>query len=166
MISILNTINSSISGFIFTTSLPPTVLAGSLASVRILRSDEGRQLRARHQANVRYLRSALFKAGVGVEMTPSHIIPVHVGNPALCSALSDVLLQQYGHYVQAINFPTVPRGQEKLRVAPTPHHTEEMMDQFVKDLQSAWLDLGLPLTTGAGELQQQTMAPTLAPLAA
>ena len=146
----LDSINSSISGFIFTTSLPPTVLAGSLASVRILRSEEGRQLRARHQANVRYLRSALFNAGVAVEATPSHIIPVHVGDPALCSALSDVLLQRYGHYVQAINFPTVPRGQEKLRIAPTPHHTEEMMDQFVKDLQSAWSDLGLPLTAGAG----------------
>ena len=138
------------SGFIFTTSLPPTVLAGSLASIRILRSEEGRQLRARHQANVRYLRSALFAAGVGVETTPSHIIPVHVGNPVLCSTLSDVLLQKYGHYVQAINYPTVPRGQEKLRIAPTPHHTEAMMDQFVKDLQSAWLDLGLPLKTGSG----------------
>ena len=141
----LESFNVSISGFIFTTSLPPTVLAGSLASVRILRSEEGRQLRARHQDNVRYLRSALFNAGVAVEATPSHIIPVHVGDPALCSALSDVLLQRYGHYVQAINFPTVPRGQEKLRIAPTPHHTQEMMDMFVKDLQSAWLDLGLPL---------------------
>ena len=107
-------------------------------------------MRARHQANVRYLRSALFAAGVGVETTPSHIIPVHVGNPVLCSTLSDVLLQKYGHYVQAINYPTVPRGQEKLRIAPTPHHTEAMMDQFVKDLQSAWLDLGLPLKTGSG----------------
>ena len=126
------------------------MLAGSLASVRILRSEEGRQLRSRHQDNVRYLRSALFNAGVAVEATPSHIIPVHVGDPALCSALSDVLLQRYGHYVQAINFPTVPRGQEKLRIVPTPHHTQEMMDQFVKDLQSAWLDLGLPLTAGAG----------------
>jgi len=166
---LIDVVRSYGAGFIFTTSLPPTVLAGSLASVRILRSEEGRQLRARHQANVRYLRAALFKAGVGVEATPSHIIPVHVGNPALCSALSDVLLQRYGHYVQAINFPTVPRGQEKLRIAPTPHHTEEMMDQFVKDLQCAWLDLGLPLTTGgpcsAGEPQER-LASTLAPLAA
>ena len=138
------------SGFIFTTSLPPTVLAGSLASIRLLRSAEGRQLRGQHQANVQYLRKALFAAGVGVEQTPSHIIPVHVGNPALCSALSDILLQKYGHYVQAINYPTVPRGQEKLRIAPTPHHTKEMMDRFVKDLQSAWLDLGLPLKAGTG----------------
>ena len=137
-------------GFIFTTSLPPTVLAGSLASVRLLRSDEGRQLRAQHQYNVNYLRSALFAAGVGVEQTPSHIIPVHVGNPGLCTALSDVLLHKYGHYVQAINYPTVPKGHEKLRIAPTPHHTPAMMDQFVRDLTSAWSDLGLPLRTGTG----------------
>jgi len=147
---LVDVVRSYGAGFIFTTSLPPTVLAGSLASIRILRSEEGRQLRARHQSNVRYLRSALFAAGVGVETTPSHIIPVHVGNPVLCSTLSDILLQKYGHYVQAINYPTVPRGQEKLSIAPTPHHTEAMMDQFVKDLQSAWLDLGLPLKTGSG----------------
>ena len=109
-----------------------------------------RQLRARHQLNVEYLRRSLFAAGVGVEQTPSHIIPVHVGNPVLCSNLSEILLQKYGHYVQAINYPTVPRGQEKLRIAPTPHHTKAMMDGFVKDLQSAWQDLGLPLRAGAG----------------
>ena len=85
-----------------------------------------------------------------MEQTPSHIIPVHVGNPVLCSNLSELLLQKYGHYVQAINYPTVPRGQEKLRIAPTPHHTKAMMDGFVKDLQSAWLDLGLPLRAGSG----------------
>ena len=107
-------------------------------------------MREQHQANVQYLRRALFAAGVGVEQTPSHIIPVHVGNPALCSDLSDILLQKYGHYVQAINYPTVPRGQEKLRIAPTPHHTRAMMDTFVKDLTRAWLDLGLPLKAGAG----------------
>ena len=119
-------------GFIFTTSLPPTVLAGSLASIRLLRSQEGRQLRSRHRENVEYLRASLFAAGVGVEQTPSHIIPVHVGNPVLCSSLSDLLLQRYGHYVQAINYPTVPRGQEKLRIAPTPHHTKVKMHIFAK----------------------------------
>lgn len=147
---LIDVVRSYGAGFIFTTSLPPTVLAGSLASVRILRSGEGRQLRAQHQINVEYLRRSLFAAGVGVEQTPSHIIPVHVGNPVLCSNLSELLLQKYGHYVQAINYPTVPRGQEKLRIAPTPHHTKAMMDGFVKDLQSAWLDLGLPLRAGAG----------------
>jgi len=148
--NLIDVVRSYGAGFIFTTSLPPTVLAGSLASIRLLRSQEGRQLRSRHRENVEYLRASLFAAGVGVEQTPSHIIPVHVGNPVLCSSLSDLLLQRYGHYVQAINYPTVPRGQEKLRIAPTPHHTKAMMDQFVKDLQAAWLDLGLPLKTGCG----------------
>jgi len=132
-------------GFIFTTSLPPTVLSGATASIRVLRSEEGRMLRAKHRANVDYLRNKLVSAGVSVEHTPSHIIPVHVGNPALCTALSDQLIQQFGHYVQAINYPTVPRGEEKLRIAPTPHHTTEMMDQFVLDLTKIWIDLGLPM---------------------
>jgi len=142
---LVDVVRSYGAGFIFTTSLPPTVLSGALASIRVLRSGEGRELRARHQHNVAYLRSNLLKAGVRVEHTPSHIIPVHVGDPATCSALSDALMKQYGHYVQAINFPTVPRGEEKLRVAPTPHHTEEMMDQFTEDLAEIWVKLGLQL---------------------
>jgi len=143
--SLVDVVRSYGAGFIFTTSLPPTVLSGATASIRILRSEEGRQLRARHRANVDYLRQKLMMAGVSVEHTPSHIIPVHVGDPALCSSLSDELIQQFGHYVQAINYPTVPRGEEKLRIAPTPHHTIEMMDKFVEDLTKIWLDLGLPI---------------------
>jgi len=141
--NLVDVVRSYGAGFIFTTSLPPTVLSGALASIRILRSEEGRELRNRHQMNVAYLRENLLNAGVSVEHTPSHILPVHVGNPALCSALSDRLMKQYGHYVQAINYPTVPRGQEKLRIAPTPHHTTEMMDQFTEDLSQIWVSLGL-----------------------
>jgi len=144
---LVDVIRSYGAGFIFTTSLPPTVLSGALASIRILRSAEGRRLRGQHQENVTYLRNQLNQAGVSVEHTPSHILPVHVGDPALCTAVSDQLLQ-YGHYVQAINFPTVPRGQEKLRIAPTPHHTTEMMDEFVVDLKEIWTNLGLPLNKG------------------
>eukprot|EP00092_Neocalanus_flemingeri_P023840 GFUD01025865.1.p1 GENE.GFUD01025865.1~~GFUD01025865.1.p1 ORF type:complete len:533 (-),score=146.48 GFUD01025865.1:151-1749(-) len=143
--SLVDVVRSYGAGFIFTTSLPPTVLSGATASIRVLRSEEGRMLRARHRANVDYLRRKLMDAGVSVEHTPSHIIPVHVGDPALSSALSDGLIQKFGHYVQAINFPTVPRGEEKLRVAPTPHHTVEMMDQFVADLTDIWVSLGLPI---------------------
>merc|ERR1719318_881299 len=115
------------------------------ASIRVLRSEEGRMLRARHRANVDYLRQKLMSAGLSVEHTPSHIIPVHVGDPALNSAVSDQLIKQFGHYVQAINYPTVPRGEEKLRVAPTPHHTVDMMDQFVADLTKIWTEVGLPI---------------------
>lgn len=146
---LIDVVRSYGAGFIFTTSLPPTVLSGALASIRILRSAEGRSLRDKHQENVAYLRNNLVQAGVSVEHTPSHIIPVHVGDPALCTALSDQLLQ-YGHYVQAINYPTVPRGEEKLRIAPTPHHTEKMMDEFSDDLKQIWTNLGLPLKTGKG----------------
>jgi len=147
--NLVDVVRSYGAGFIFTTSLPPTVLSGAIASIQILRSAEGMNLRAKHRQNVEYLRSKLVQSGVSVEHTPSHIIPVHVGNPALCTALSDQLLQ-YGHYVQAINYPTVPRGQEKLRIAPTPHHTTAMMDTFVNDLKNIWVDLAIPLTNGKG----------------
>ena len=88
------------SGFIFTTSLPPTVMMGSLASIRILKSNEGRQLRAGHQANVTYMREKLFDLGIAAEHTPSHIIPVHVGDPALTTEISNRLIKEFGHYVQ------------------------------------------------------------------
>ena len=94
--------------FIFTTSLPPTFMSGATASIRILRSEENRQLRAQHISNVDYLIQKFMMAGVSVEHIPSHIIPAHVGDPALCSSLSDEFIQQFGHYVQAINYPTVP----------------------------------------------------------
>lgn len=138
-------IRSYAAGFIFTTSLPPTVLAGSLKAVEILGSPEGVALRERHQDNVRYLRNTLLKYGFPVEHTPSHIIPVKVGNPLQCSTVSDRLLKEKGQYVQAINYPTVARGQEKLRLAPTPYHTKELMDCFVRDIHEVWTDMGLQL---------------------
>nr|XP_022299687.1 5-aminolevulinate synthase, erythroid-specific, mitochondrial-like isoform X1 [Crassostrea virginica] len=134
------------SGFIFTTSLPPTTLAGSIASIRVLRSEEGRQLRQRHQSNVRYLRDNLIEAGVPTLHSPSHIIPIHVGDAALCTHLSSELMNKYDIYVQAINYPTVARGMERLRVAPTPHHTKAMMDYFVSSVVKIWKDNGLELS--------------------
>ncbi|CAG0895441.1 unnamed protein product [Cyprideis torosa] len=146
---LVDMIRSYAAGFIFTTSLPPTILAGAIASIKVIRSDEGRELRRRHQENVRMLRKKLIQAGLPVEMTPSHIIPVHVGDPFHCSKVSDELLLNYGHYVQAINYPTVPRGKEKLRIAPTPFHTEEMMDRFVADFKDVWKLLGLEFSDTA-----------------
>jgi len=143
--NLVDMVRSYGAGFIFTTSLPPPVLNGALASVRVLRSEEGRQLRAQHKANVAYLRDRLFEAGIAALHTPSHIIPIHVGDPILSTELSNVLLRDFGHYVQAINYPTVARGEEKLRVAPTPHHTKPMMDKFVKDMALAWTNVGLDL---------------------
>ncbi|XP_065566908.1 5-aminolevulinate synthase, non-specific, mitochondrial-like isoform X2 [Artemia franciscana] len=139
----IDMIRSYGAGFIFTTALPPPVLGGAIEAVKLLSSDEGRMLRAQHQANVRYLRNKLKSAGISVEHTPSHIIPVFVGNPILTTKISDELIRSYGHYVQAINYPTVPKGQEKLRIAPSPHHTIEMMDEFVEDMVKVWRDVGL-----------------------
>lgn len=145
----IDMIRSYASGFIFTTSLPPTTLAGSLASVKILRSEEGRQLRHIHQEKVQYLREKLKEKGIPALHCPSHIIPVHVGDAALCTKLSNDLLNDHNIYVQAINFPTVERGMERLRIAPTPHHTQEMLDDLVDSLVKVWKDNGLDLFTKA-----------------
>ena len=100
--NLIDMIRSYGSGFIFTTSLPPTVLSGSLASIRILKSNEGRQLRAGHQANVSYMREKLFDLGIAAKHTPSHIIPIHVGDPSLTTEISNRLIKEYGHYVQGM----------------------------------------------------------------
>lgn len=143
--NLVDVIRSYGAGFIFTTSLPPTVLAGASKAIEILASDEGRALRSRHQDNVRYLRTSLKREGFPVEHTPSHIIPIKIGDPLKCSQVSDLMIQEHGHYIQAINYPTVPRGQEKLRLAPTPHHTRPMMDVLVADMKKVWKKLELPL---------------------
>ncbi|KAK2578177.1 hypothetical protein KPH14_001369 [Odynerus spinipes] len=141
---LIDMIRSYAAGFIFTTSLPPTVLYGALTSVKILASDEGRSLRASHQRNVAYMKSILTAAGLPLENSPSHIIPLKIGDPLLCSQIADALIREKGHYVQAINYPTVPKGEEKLRLAPTPKHTKAMMDQFVQDTLDVFHNLNIP----------------------
>ena len=138
-------IRSYAPGFIFTTSLPPTVLCGALTAIRILRSSEGVTLRKRHQANVAFLKEKLTHVGLPQLPSASHIIPVPVGDPEMCSLICDLLLVDHGHYVQSINYPTVPRGEERLRIAPTPFHTCELMEKFVADLSDVWTSQGLPL---------------------
>jgi len=144
--NLIDMVRSYAAGFIFTTSLPPTVLAGAYQAVEILASEEGRELRAKHQSNVRYLREKLFQEGFPVEHTPSHIIPIKIGDPLLCAQVSDLMLKNYGHYVQAINYPTVARGEEKLRMAPTPYHTFDMIDGMIDDMKKVWHQLGMKLT--------------------
>lgn len=141
---LIDMIRSYAAGFIFTTSLPPTVLYGALTSINILASDEGRSLRANHQKNVAYMKSILTAAGLPLEPSPSHIIPMKIGDPLLCSQIADHLLRDKGHYVQAINYPTVPKGKEKLRLAPTPKHTQAMMDKFVQDTLEVFHHLDIP----------------------
>ncbi|XP_012259087.2 5-aminolevulinate synthase, erythroid-specific, mitochondrial [Athalia rosae] len=142
--NLVDMVRSYAAGFIFTTSLPPTVLYGALTAVEILASDEGRSLRETQQRNVAYLKSELNIADLPVELSPSHIIPIKIGDPQLSAQLADTLIRQKGHYVQAINYPTVAKGQEKLRLAPTPFHMPYMMDSLVRDILEVWNTLGLP----------------------
>jgi len=138
-------IRSHASGFIFTTALPPALTAGALASVRLLRSEEGRVLRARHQERAERLRARLRAARLPVIEAPSHIVPVLVGDAACCKRASDLLLERHAIYVQPINYPTVPRGTERLRLTPTPLHDDAAMDRLVAALADIW---------GALELKQ------------
>lgn len=142
---LVDMIRSYAAGFIFTTSLPPTVLKGALTSVRVLKSEEGRTLRTLHQKNLNYLKKKLTAVGLPQLPSVSHIIPIPVDNAELCTLISNKLLVEHNQYVQSINYPTVPRGEERLRIAPTPFHTVEMIDKFVDDLTKVWLEVGLSL---------------------
>jgi len=143
--SLIDTLRSYGSGFIFTTALPPDKVYAALTSIDILKSEQGEKLRRRHQSNSQKLRTKLVKEGFPVEFSPSHIVPVMTGDPEKCTQVSTYLQQEHGMYIQAINYPTVPRGQEKLRIAPTPFHTEEMMNELIDAMKQAWKLYRLPL---------------------
>ena len=133
---LIDAIRSHASGFIFTTSLPPVLTAGALASLRWLK--EHNDIRVRHQERAATLKRRLQAAGLPIMPSASHIVPVLVGDPVHCKLISDVLLEEHGVYVQPINYPTVPRGTERLRFTPTPFHTDAMMDELVMALESLW----------------------------
>lgn len=141
--TVIDAIRSMASGFIFTTSTCPVMAAGALASVSKLRTDEGRRLRAVHQAKAEQLKQKFKDAGLPVMESRSHIVPLLVGDPERCKALSDTLLFDFGIYVQPINYPTVPRGTERLRFTPSPVHDEIMMDELVSAILAVWKQLGL-----------------------
>ena len=130
-------IRSFASGFIFTTSLAPAIAAGALASIRHLKVSQSE--RAAHQERAATLKARLAEAGVPVLPGPSHIVPVMVGNPVHCKAITDTLMEKYGIYVQPINYPTVPRGTERLRLTPGPTHTDAQMDALVAALGELWM---------------------------
>ncbi len=123
-------------GFIFTTSLPPAIAAGAAASVRYLK--EHQELRDQQQEAARVLKMRLKSLGLPVMESDSHIVPVLVADPVKCKRLSDRLLEESGIYVQPINYPTVPRGTERLRFTPSPVHDAETMDHLVKSMDSLW----------------------------
>ena len=141
--TIIDAIRSTASGFIFTTSTCPVMAAGALASIRKLRSDEGRKLRQSHQAQAALLKQKFRDAGLPLMESETHIVPLLVGDPEKCKALSDTLLFDFGIYVQPINYPTVPKGTERLRFTPGPVHTEAMMDDLVAAILAVWKQLGL-----------------------
>ncbi len=139
--AIVDAVRSYAPGFIFTTALPPAIAAAAAASVRHLkRSSAERQAQARQVART---KAALAAAGLPVLAGETHIVPVMVGDAALCKAASDRLLERHGIYIQPINYPTVPRGTERLRITPTPLHDDDAMDRLVAALGEVWSRLHL-----------------------
>uniref|UniRef100_A0A665UBA1 5-aminolevulinate synthase n=1 Tax=Echeneis naucrates TaxID=173247 RepID=A0A665UBA1_ECHNA len=143
--ALVDMVRSYAAGFIFTTSLPPMLLAGARQSIQVLKGEEGRTLRRKHQRNVKLLRQMLMDSGLPVVHCPSHIIPVRVSDAEKNTEVCDIMMSRHNIYVQAINYPTVARGEELLRIAPTPHHTPEMMKYFVERLVHTWKEVGLEL---------------------
>jgi 5-aminolevulinate synthase len=140
-------VRSFASGFIFTTALPPAVAAGALASIKHLK--ESQIERARHQECVAKVRRKLNVLGIPCMDNPSHIIPVMVGDAAKCKQISDWLLENYSIYIQPINYPTVPRGTERLRITPSPLHSDQDIDRLVAALSDLWSQCALNRSSAA-----------------
>ena len=139
--SLCDFVRSFASGFIFTTALPPAVAAGALASIKHLRQSDMERMRQRKQ--VALLRKRLDEAGIPHLANPSHIVPVMIGDATKCKMISDILLDEYGVYVQPINYPTVPEGTERLRFTPSPLHSDADIDHLVKALGRLWSQCAL-----------------------
>ena len=137
---LIDFIRSNGSGFIFSTSMPPSIAAGALAAVRYLKR-EGAERRVRHQERAATLKAKLKAVGLPVMPSVSHIVPLFVGDAALCKAASDMLMDRHDIYVQPINYPTVARGAERLRITPTPAHDDAAMEHLVAALVDVWTTL-------------------------
>ena len=136
-------LRSFASGFIFTTALPPAVAAAAAASVAVLRGAEGAALRARHRDRVARLRAGLDRAGIPHLANPGHIVPVLIRDPVKCRMISDILMNDFGLYAQPINYPTVPKGTERLRITPAPYHSDADIDRLVAALATLWRQCAL-----------------------
>jgi 5-aminolevulinate synthase len=141
--AVVDAVRSHAPGFIFTTALPPAVAAAATASIAHLKASG--EERAGQCAAVAATKAALRKAGLPVLATETHIVPVMVGDPDLCKQASDLLLERHGIYIQPINYPTVPRGTERLRITPTPAHDIRLIGQLADALVAVWQELDFPL---------------------
>ena len=144
---VIDAVRSYAPGFIFTTALPPAVCAGATAAIRHLKTSQWE--RDRHQDRAARVKAVLTAAGLPVMPNDTHIVPVMVGDPEKCRTASDLLLADHGIYVQPINYPTVPRGSERLRITPTPYHDDKLIDALAEALVDVWECLGFPLQTHA-----------------
>jgi 5-aminolevulinate synthase len=140
---VIDSVRSYAPGFIFTTALPPAVCAAATAAIRHLKSSQWE--RDRHQERAWRVKSVLNAAGLPVMPNETHIVPIMVGDPEKCREASDLLLAEHGIYVQPINYPTVPRGTERLRITPTPYHDDTQVDTLAAALVDVWRRVQLPL---------------------
>jgi 5-aminolevulinate synthase len=141
--AVIDAVRSYAPGFIFTTALPPAVCAAATAAIRHLKTSN--RERERHQERAARVKAVLVAAGLPVMASDTHIVPVLVGDPEKCKAASDLLLAEHGIYIQPINYPTVPRGMERLRITPSPYHDDSLIDALAAALADVWERLGLPL---------------------
>jgi len=140
--ALIDAVRSYAPGFIFTTALPPSVCAAATAAIRHLKVSNWE--RERHQERAARTKAVLTAAALPVMTSPTHIVPVFVGDPERCKAASDLLLADYGIYIQPINYPTVPKGKERLRITPSPYHDDGLIDALAEALVEVWQRLDLP----------------------
>ena len=141
--NLVDAVRSYAPGFIFTTALPPAICAAATAAIRHLKSSQSE--RTRQQECAARVKSALTAAGLPIMLSETHIVPVMVGDPEKCKRASDLLLYEHGIYLQPINYPTVPRGTERLRITATPYHDDVLIDQLAEALTDVWRRVALPL---------------------
>jgi len=141
--ALCDAVRSYAPGFIFTTALPPAICAAAIAAIRHLKASSFE--RERHQERAARVKAVLNGVGLPVMPSPTHIVPVFVGEPEKCKKASDLMLAEHGIYIQPINYPTVPKGMERLRITPTPYHEDALIDALAEALLEVWGRLALPL---------------------